>query len=104
MTKKKIWAISIIIFILLIISVVIFKYILRDHKQQHSGYDTYTVKAETPIQIEGKAAPQSVKTYQYNSQVGTLIAATVEDKKYAKVNVLLVTIQIRVSVNLWPIK
>lgn len=49
MTKKKIWAISIIIFILLIISVVIFKYILRDHKQQHSGYDTYTVKAETPI-------------------------------------------------------
>ena len=48
-------------FILLIISVVIFKYILRDHKQQHSGYDTYTVKAETPIQIEGKAAPQSVK-------------------------------------------
>ena len=79
MTKKKIWAISIIIFILLIISVVIFKYILRDHKQQHSGYDTYTVKAETPIQIEGKAAPQSVKTYQYNSQVGTLIAATVED-------------------------
>ena len=77
----------------------LFLNILRDHKQQHSGYDTYTVKAETPIQIEGKAAPRSVKTYQYNSQVGTLIAATVEDgQKYAKVNVLLVTIQIRVSI------
>jgi hypothetical protein len=31
----------------------------------------YTVKKETPISLEGKASPKSVKTYNNNSQIGT---------------------------------
>jgi hypothetical protein len=35
----------------------------RFGNKDSKGYDTYTVKKETPISLEGKASPKSVKTY-----------------------------------------
>lgn len=82
MKKKILWVIiGIVIILLLIIIAFIVKQVNepRSGKKDSKGYDTYIVKKETPISLEGKASPKSVKTYNNNSSIGTLLSASVDD-------------------------
>ncbi|MEJ7215151.1 efflux RND transporter periplasmic adaptor subunit, partial [Staphylococcus epidermidis] len=45
---------------------------------------TYKVKKENPINIEGKASPNAVKTYNNNSQVGDFQNVLVKDGQKVK--------------------
>lgn len=53
-------------------------------KDDHDGYDTYKVKRENAIHLEGKAAPNAVKTYNNNSQVGDFQSPAVQDGDQVK--------------------
>lgn len=46
---------------------------LNSSLDDKDGYDTYTVDKESPLNLEGKASPHSVKTYN-NSQIGTYVS------------------------------
>ena len=54
MKKKILWIIIGIAIILLIIAAFIVKQVNGSGKKDSEGYDTYTVKKETPISLEGK--------------------------------------------------
>ncbi|MBO1198230.1 efflux RND transporter periplasmic adaptor subunit [Staphylococcus simiae] len=85
--KKKtiIWTIIAIVIVVLLLAIAfIIKQVNHSGDKSSNGYDTYTVKEETPISIEGKASPQSVKIYNNNSQIGTFLSAAVEDGQKVK--------------------
>ena len=85
MKKKILWIIiGIAIILLLIIAAFIVKQVNGSGKKDSEGYDTYTVKKETPISLEGKASPKSVKTYNNNSSIGTFLSASVDDGQKVK--------------------
>ncbi|MEQ6082135.1 efflux RND transporter periplasmic adaptor subunit, partial [Staphylococcus saccharolyticus] len=42
------------------------------------------IHKETPISLEGKASPESVKTYNNNNTVGTFLSVSVEDGQKVK--------------------
>nr|WP_232796218.1 HlyD family efflux transporter periplasmic adaptor subunit [Staphylococcus canis] len=48
------------------------------------GYDTYKVQKESPIRVTGKVSPNSVKTYQNNSQIGDFVSVQVEDGQFVQ--------------------
>lgn len=83
--KKWLW---IVIGVVAIIGLVAIAFTLRQvnsspsHKDK--GYDTYKVKKENPINIEGKASPNAVKTYNNNSQVGDFQNVLVKDGQKVK--------------------
>ena len=69
--KKILWIIiGIAIILLLIIAAFIVKQVNGSGKKDSEGYDTYTVKKETPISLEGKASPKSVKHIIITAQLG----------------------------------
>ena len=85
MKKKILWIIiGIAIILLLIIAAFIVKQVNGSGKKDSEGYDTYTVKKETPISLEGKASPKSVKTYNNNSSIGTFLSTSVDDGQKVK--------------------
>ncbi|WP_374757687.1 efflux RND transporter periplasmic adaptor subunit [Staphylococcus sp. 17KM0847] len=49
---------------------------------EKEGYDTYKVKTESPIRITGKVSPDTIKTYQNNTQLGNFVSVQVEDGQY----------------------
>lgn len=85
MNKKLLWSIiGVAIILLLIIAAFIAKQSTSSDDKDSKGYDTYTVKKETPISLEGKASPKSVKTYNNNSQIGTFQSPAVDDGQKVK--------------------
>ncbi|MCE3022259.1 efflux RND transporter periplasmic adaptor subunit [Staphylococcus pasteuri] len=85
MNKKLLWSIiGVAIILLLIIAAFIAKQSTSSDDKDSKGYDTYTVKKETPISLEGKASPKSVKTYNNNSQIGTFQSLAVDDGQKVK--------------------
>ncbi|MCI2921918.1 efflux RND transporter periplasmic adaptor subunit [Staphylococcus hominis] len=84
MKNKWLWIIGIVLIILLVAIALILRQVNTKDNKESKGYDTYTVKKESPINIEGKASPQSVKTYNNNSQVGDLVSTTVDDGQTVK--------------------
>lgn len=85
MKKKWLW---IVIGSVAIIALVAIAFTLRQGNSSSSnkdkGYDTYEVKKENPINIEGKASPNAVKTYNNNSEVGDFQNVLVKDGQKVK--------------------
>lgn len=85
MKKNILWSIiGVAIILLLVIAAFIVKQTTGSGNKDSKGYDTYTVKKETPISLEGKASPKSVKTYNNNSQIGTFQSPAVDDGQKVK--------------------
>ncbi|MEB7367625.1 efflux RND transporter periplasmic adaptor subunit [Staphylococcus borealis] len=85
MNKKLLWIIiGVAVILLLIIAAFIAKQSITSESKDSQGYDIYTVKKETPISLEGKASPKSVKTYNNNSQIGIFVSPAVDDGQKVK--------------------
>lgn len=85
MKKNILWSIiGVSVILLLIIIAFIVKQTTGLESKDSKGYDTYTVKKETPISLEGKASPKSVKTYNNNSKIGTFQSPAVDDGQKVK--------------------
>ena len=70
MNKKLLWSIiGIVIIVVLIIAAFILKQVNGSGSKDSNAYDTYTVRKETPISLECKASPESVKTYNNNQNL-----------------------------------
>lgn len=83
MKNKRIWLISIVAFVVLFVIAFILRQVNRD-SEENDGYHTYTVEHESPLNLEGKASPQSVKTYNNNSQIGSYVSTQVDDGQSVK--------------------
>ncbi|MGW7910548.1 efflux RND transporter periplasmic adaptor subunit [Staphylococcus xylosus] len=81
MKKKWMWLIGIVAVIGLLAIALVLKQVNSDEKD---GYDTYKVEQESPLNLEGKASPHSVKTYNNNSQLGTFVSTQVDDGQSVK--------------------
>ncbi|WP_049398262.1 efflux RND transporter periplasmic adaptor subunit, partial [Staphylococcus epidermidis] len=85
MNKKLLWSIiGIVIIVVLIIAAFILKQVNGSGSKDSNAYDTYTVRKETPISLEGKASPESVKTYNNNQSVGNFLSVSVQDGQTVK--------------------
>ncbi len=83
--ENILWSIiGVAIILLLVIAAFIVKQTTSSGNKDSNGYDTYTVKKETPISLEGKASPKSVKTYNNNSQIGIFQSPAVDDGQKVK--------------------
>ncbi|PCT85430.1 RND transporter, partial [Listeria monocytogenes] len=83
MKKKWMWLIGIVAVIGLLAIALVLKQVNSDEKEK-DGYDTYKVEKESPLNLEGKASPHSVKTYNNNSQLGTFVSTQVDDGQSVK--------------------
>lgn len=77
------WLIGIVAVIGLLAIALVLKQVNSDEKEK-DGYDTYKVEKESPLNLEGKASPHSVKTYNNNSQLGTFVSTQVDDGQSVK--------------------
>lgn len=83
---KKKW-LGIVSGFVVIIALVVIALVLRqvnNSSDNKNVYDTYTVEKESPLNLEGKASPHSVKIYNNNSQVGTYISTQVDNGQSVK--------------------
>ncbi|MCD8915539.1 efflux RND transporter periplasmic adaptor subunit [Staphylococcus simulans] len=79
MKKKLIWIASIIAAVLVLFIVAV---IVKNATGTSNGEDTYQVfkvKKESPLTMQGKASPETVKSYKNNSSIGDYINTTVSD-------------------------
>ncbi|PTH05077.1 efflux RND transporter periplasmic adaptor subunit [Staphylococcus capitis] len=83
MKKKWIWIIGIIAIIGLIAIALVLRQ-MNSSSEDKDVYDTYKVEKESPLNLEGKASPHSVKTYNNNSQIGTYVSTQVDDGQSVK--------------------
>ncbi|MCU5746665.1 HlyD family efflux transporter periplasmic adaptor subunit [Staphylococcus sp. SQ8-PEA] len=82
MKNKWLWIIIAVVIIILIGIAFILKQVNgggSHDDDSNKGYDTYKVKHEQPLHLEGKASPKSVKTYTNNSQIGDFSSVQVKD-------------------------
>ena len=77
------WIIGVIVVIVLIAIALILRK-ANSSSDKKDGYDTYKVEKESPLNLEGKASPKSVKTYNNNSQLGTYVSTQVDDGQSVK--------------------
>ena len=78
----------------------ILKQVNGSGSKDSNAYDTYTVRKETPISLEGKASPESVKTYNNNQSVGNFKCFQYKMvKQLNKVNVSSIMIQMGINAN-----
>lgn len=79
MKKKMIWTLSIIatILVLFIIAFIVKK--ATGISNEQNTYETYKVKTENPLMLQGKASPQTVKSYQNNESMGIYMNTSVMD-------------------------
>lgn len=77
------WLIGIVAVIGLLAIALVLKQVNSDEKDR-DGYDTYKVEKESPLNLEGKASPHSVKTYNNNGQLGTFVSTQVDDGQSVK--------------------
>src|SRR5699024_5482204 len=61
------WIIGVIVVIVLIAIALILRQ-ANSSSDKKDGYDTYKVEKESPLNLEGKASPKSVKTYNNNKR------------------------------------
>ncbi|MBF7025417.1 efflux RND transporter periplasmic adaptor subunit [Staphylococcus kloosii] len=85
MKKKWLWIVIGLVAIIALVAIAFtLKQVNSGSSKKDKGYDTYEVKKENPINIEGKASPNAVKTYNNNSQVGDFQNALVKDGQKVK--------------------
>ena len=83
--KKWLWIVIGLVAIIVLVAIAFtLKQVNSSSSKKDKGYDTYEVKKENPINIEGKASPNAVKTYNNNSQVGDFQNALVKDGQKVK--------------------
>ena len=77
--RKTIWIISIIaaIVVLFIIALIVKK--TSGDSDNKNTYEVYKTKYESPLTMQGKASPYSVKSYLNNSSVGNYLYTLVSD-------------------------
>ncbi|WP_436855538.1 efflux RND transporter periplasmic adaptor subunit [Staphylococcus caeli] len=83
MKKKWMWIIGIVAIIGLLAIALILRQV-NSSSEDKDGYDTYKVEKESPLNLEGKASPHAVKTYNNNSQIGTYVSTQVDDGQSVK--------------------
>ncbi|MCE5154966.1 hypothetical protein KJB58_10890 [Staphylococcus hyicus] len=79
MNKKSLIILSIVGVLFLIVAGFIGKVMTGSNKEDASSYDTYEVKPESAIKVTGKVSPESIKTYQNNTQLGEFVSVQVND-------------------------
>ncbi|KIX90420.1 RND transporter [Staphylococcus microti] len=82
--KKRTLIILSVVGIVLLLGIALAVKAFSDDKPQKDGYDTYEVKADKAIQVSGKVSPQTIKTYQNNTQLGDFVSVQVEDGQYVQ--------------------
>ncbi len=75
--KKMTWIILIIAAILLLFIIAIIVKNAGGTSNKENTYRVYKAKKESPLTMQGKASPETVKSYQNNSTIGTYINTTV---------------------------
>ncbi|MFD3221832.1 efflux RND transporter periplasmic adaptor subunit [Staphylococcus saprophyticus] len=86
MNKRKniLIIISFVLILVILASFIKISNISKSNTSDNNGYDTYTVEQESPLDLGGKASPQSVKAYNNNSQIGKYISTQVDDGQSVK--------------------
>lgn len=86
MKNKLVWIIAAVVAIiaLIVVATVLKQVNNSENAEDKDGYETYEVEKESPLKLEGKASPSSVKTYNYNSQIVTYISTQVSDGGFRK--------------------
>ncbi|PTJ06819.1 RND transporter [Staphylococcus simulans] len=79
MKKKMTWIILIIAAILLLFIIAIIVKNAGGTSNKENTYSVYKAKKESPLTMQGKASPETVKSYQNNSTIGTYINTTVSN-------------------------
>lgn len=79
MKKKMTWIILIIAVILLLFIIAIIVKNVGGTSNKEDTYSVYKAKKESPLTMQGKASPETVKSYQNNSTIGTYINSTVSN-------------------------
>lgn len=77
--KKLIWIISIIAAILVLFIIALIVKNATGESDDKNTYEVYKAKHESPLTMQGKASPDSVKSYLNNSSVGDYLYPTVSD-------------------------
>lgn len=83
MKKRWIWIIGIIAIILLVIVAFVLRQ-TNSNSEEKDSYDTYKVEKEHSLNLEGKASPRLVKTYNNNNKIGTYVSTQVDDGQSVK--------------------
>ncbi|UXU51189.1 efflux RND transporter periplasmic adaptor subunit [Staphylococcus arlettae] len=83
MKKKWMWLIGTVAIVGLLAIALILRQV-NSSSEDNGGYDTYTVEQESPLNLEGKASPHSVKTYNNNSKIGSYVSTQVDDGQSVK--------------------
>lgn len=73
------WIILIIAVILLLFIIAIIVKNVGGTSNKEDTYSVYKAKKESPLTMQGKASPETVKSYQNNSTIGTYINTTVSN-------------------------
>lgn len=80
--KKRNTILIILGFILILIIISSFVKVsglVKKDDSSHKSYNTYTLKNETPISLEGKSSPKLIKTYNYSQEIGDYINTNVKN-------------------------
>lgn len=83
MNKKRIWLLGVVAILTLLTIALVLRQV-NSSSDDKEGYNTYIVEQENPLNLEGKASPQSVKTYNNNSQIGLFVSTQVDDGQSVK--------------------
>ncbi|WP_145464409.1 efflux RND transporter periplasmic adaptor subunit [Staphylococcus hominis] len=78
MRRKLPWILGILGILSLLIIASLVKNNFSDDSNKE-GYKVYKVEKENPLNLEGKASPHLVKTYNNNNQIGTYVSTQVDD-------------------------
>ncbi|UXV35423.1 efflux RND transporter periplasmic adaptor subunit [Staphylococcus sp. IVB6181] len=79
MKKKLIWIASIIAAVLVLFIVAVIVKNATGTSNSEDTYQVFKVKKESPLTMQGKASPETVKSYKNNSSIGDYINTTVSD-------------------------
>lgn len=97
MKNKIVPIISLAFLIIILLAIALVLKQVNSGSDDKDGYDTYTVDKESPLNLEGKASPHSVRTYNNNSQIGTYISTQVDDGQSVKQGETLINYDVNTS-------
>lgn len=83
MNKKWVWLLGVVAILTLLTIALVLRQV-NSSSDDKEGYNTYIVEQENPLNLEGKASPQYVKTYNNNSQIGSFVSTQVDDGQSVK--------------------
>lgn len=85
MKKRQVWtAILVILFLICVVTLLIFTYMQIKSEKQNTGYQSYKVKKTEPIKLVGKVYPTTEKIYTENRNIGAYIKPQITEKTEVK--------------------